>query len=653
MKIYEDLKIDGFSENIIGETFLPDSLQKINRLSDDEWTVTHPATLEENTFRWSEQVPLVTTANLILFKQYMRSRGKSEVNGRLIIKNHQDHLNQARWLLHAIGEIGVIKRLHEFTQDEVLSLITKTIRNRKSVLNSVAAHSTIEKRWHFISRISQGYLSSSYIDGFTDVPPYPSVLEALKPIVSEANDWATWLAEGSYGSVPLPIAMTYIDEAIEIIRSPNKRWYEFLTLFFRENQPVSSTFLYQIVRASNRKWELPAARQKTQLMKKFIAEAKVFFEIEPDKQLHEFPFTDGYDIENFSCLLHAAALIIFFSVTGARRSEIHSIQDDDLIKGNDGKYKFKSDIKKTNHSISTVRHIAGLAAEAYDAIKSVKLFPESDQINIFIQTTFKWNNAKEKTIYHGSYQNIPIRLKLFAEYIEKKYGEEFSYSEDISPHQFRHTFAEFALRRFDGNVFSAIRDHFRHNYGSFMTNHYIRRKIYEGLESEDINELSDLLKGGSTVVRDYIKELIKRTADGEKMFGATGQWIMERVRNIKFLNPQTIEEIINDFDGELHPHEYGICLVRKETKMQAKCFDKSTGTAKTEEARWNLCGNCANRLSFGNNRDAIMRIGMKSQEHAESFKKAGLTAIADIETQNIKLAMAAINEFDKGEGGDV
>lgn len=145
-----------------------------------------------------------------------------------------------------------------------------------------------------------------------------------------------------------------------------------------------------------------------------------------------------------------------------------------------------------------------------------------------------------------------------------------------------------------------------------MTNRYLRRKIYEGLENEDTDVLSDLLKSGSKVVRDYIKELITRAAGGEKMFGATGQWITERVRNIKFLDPQTIESIINDFDGELHPHEYGICLVRKETRMQAKCFDKATGTAKTEEAKWSLCGNCANRLSFANNRDAIMRIGMKN-----------------------------------------
>lgn len=342
MRLSDELKLAGVPEHIIGEVCSPDRLQKINRLSDDQWTVTHPTTLENQTFKWSEQVAQATTLNLVLLKQIIKEKGKSEIDGRLMIKNIQDHLNSARWLIRSIGEIDANKNLRDFTPDEVLSLITKTAEIRRSNGAAVAAHSTIEKRWHLISKISEGYLGSSFIDGFTDVPPYPSVLEALKPTVSGVMDWAEWLAEGSYGSVPLPIAMTYLNEAIEIIRSSQTRWYQFLTSFIRANQPVSSSFLYQMARASGRNWTLPAARQKTHLMKKFISEARGFFELKADEDLPGFPFADGYEMENFSCLLHASALIIFFSVTGARRSEIHSIQSGDLIPGNDGKYNFRS-----------------------------------------------------------------------------------------------------------------------------------------------------------------------------------------------------------------------------------------------------------------------------------------------------------------------
>lgn len=653
MSIIEELKTLGVPDSAITQILHdPDESTKINKLSDESWLITHPTTLAKTSLDWSEAIPLATTIQLIMFKQLMRDAGKSEHDGSLFIKNHMNHIDLYRWLTFAINNLNRknIQRLSDLTPEDVMNIIVDTVKKRVTKKTTVAAHSTVEKRWHLLSKISEGYLSRILIDGFNEIPSYKSVINALQPIVSSETDWAEWLAEGSYGSVPLPIASLYLKESIDVIRSINTKWYEFITNFVRANEAIPQGFLYRVVSRSEDGWVISRTGVQSPLMKIFISEARVFFKLSGKKKLPKFPFKNGDDLENYSFILHGAAQIIFLSLTGARRSEVISIKNGDLIKQNNGTYKFRSEIKKTNDAIPTLRDIAGLAAEAYDAIKSVKLHQDSSEDgNIFEQSTFTWSHFLPKTIKHGSYQRLPVRLQRFALHIEKKYGAEFYYSDKIAPHQFRHTFAEFALRRFDGNVLDAIRNHFRHSYNSFMTGRYIRRKIYEGLEEQDTDFLSDLLAGGSTVVREYIGELIQRAKNGEKLYGATGQWIVERVKLIEFLDPKTLNEIIDEFDGELSPHEYGICLIRKETKMQAKCFDKVSGTANTDEARWGLCGNCVNRLSLPNNKDAIMRIGMKSQVHAESFKKAGLITIANLEESNIKTAMAALAEIENGE----
>lgn len=545
-----------------------------------------------------------------------------------------------------------VPRLNHLSASDVIQLIVLTLWSRSKPKKTAVSRVTVGKRWMMLSRISEAYCSGLLVDGFHEVPSLASVLDAIKPIVSLDTDWADWSAEGSYGSVPLPIASIYLKEAIEIIRSEQTKWYQFITTFVRKHQSALPAELFcRVVKRSANDWRLPLAVKTSPMVEIFINEARSFFSLTPEQPLPPFPFNAGYDLDNYSYLLHGAALVIFFILTGARRSEIVSIQNDDLIKQNDGTYRFKSEIKKTNHGIVTVRNIAGLAAEAYDVLESVNLNPDSNERdNIFIQTTFGWYRTDPKTLKHGAYASVPVRLQQFATYVEQKYGDEFAYSHKIAPHQFRHTFAEFALRRFDGNVIEAIRDHFRHEYGSYMTRRYTRRKFIEGMENQESDVLSDLLKKDSHIVRDYIGEIITRAANGEQLYGAIGRWIADRVKDIEFLDPATLNQIIDEFEGEIHPHEYGLCMIRKESKMQAQCFDRESGTAKTNEARWGHCGNCVNRLSFRNNKDAILRIGMKSQVHAESFRQSGLITIANLEEANIKTAMAAVAEIDSGEG---
>src|SRR5690606_14175018 len=51
---------------------------------------------------------------------------------------------------------------------------------------------------------------------------------------------------------------------------------------------------------------------------------------------------------------------------------------------------------------------------------------------------------------------------------------------EFNIHSVRHAWAEFALRRFDGDaVPELVRLHFRHHFGSYMTRRYLHGKVFE------------------------------------------------------------------------------------------------------------------------------------------------------------------------------
>lgn len=619
-------------------------LHSKNKLSDDIWETINPSNLSEITqlnFRVIDNPRLE-----LLAKQFIRSRADVEADGTLFLKNSKSFIDSFLWLKKALDKTNNSKsKIVSLPLSELLNLFLHTMSSNRIGKSSedIIAFNTLEHRYNFIRILTGFYLSGSLYDGPNELPSFNVVLDYIKPAVEKQGDYVEWLQGGTFGDIPLPILSVYLSEAMDIFASEKTKWVQALTQFVKEyGDELPKTYMGKVKKAADRKWEPYSKRPK--YIESLLNILMKTFKVNEPSSIPAFPFENAEEYSHHNQLIYASALIIFFALTGARISEIVSITKDDLIKDNANKiYKFRSEIKKTDNAIKTVRYVAGLAYEAYELLQSCSL--DNDMQNIFYQRR-RW--TMDDVVPHGSYQTISIRIKDFATHVTDKYGEEFAWSP--TAHQFRHSFAHFALRRFDGNIRESIRRHFRHHAGSFMTNHYLQGKLYEGVDAKrnDSELLDSLLKSGQPTVKDYFKEIIERAANGEHFFGHIGRWINSHVSNIDIADPASIESMIDEFEGEIHPHEYGYCMVLKSTKMQAQCYDKETGMAVTDEAKWSLCGGCVNRMSMESQLDDIMRIGQKSQQHIEDFTKLGLIKLVQQEEENVKTAMAAVKEITEG-----
>ena len=180
----------------------------------------------------------------------------------------------------------------------------------------------------------------------------------------------------------------------------------------------------------------------------------------------------------------------------------------------------------------------------------------------------------------------------------------------ITPHMFRHTFAEFALRRFDGNVVELIRLHFRHHYGSFMTYEYTGNKQHE----------SEWTK----LVDNYLVELVERyISNGEELLGQMGKTIKAMADKYTHLSPQEAARRVKEDFGSftIKPHEYGFCMLRTATAAQAACWDKKLKLPKPEDATVNMCARCIHRLTLESQIEDVKRIGWVMQERAKAFNE--------------------------------
>jgi len=442
------------------------------------------------------------------------------------------------------------------------------------------------------------------------------------------NSRKEFYSSSTYGVVPMGVAMPLLSYCTDIIDSDETKYLLGYHNYIRTIPESEYTIehLKGVYKPRQKSWvswgkhnfrehfnsDTETGRAMTHsVLKQYPVGTKV-----EDLPFQSWPFNYG-SISTEHSHLHEtkkvffASLIAFMTLTGIRISEISSMKSD-AIKKNGDRYDFETNIWKTHKGLPTVRYIAGYAAKIADVVGGLGLVPLENRDLFFEYTTLsqKGKSARFALPSKTGQTANNINDVIFDKFLDEHDDKLRQLCEKITPHMFRHTFAEFALRRFDGNVVELIRLHFRHHYGSFMTYEYTGDKQHE----------SEWTK----LVDDYLVELVERyISNGEELLGQMGKTVKAMADKYTHLSPQEAAQRVKEDFGSftIKPHEYGFCMLRTATAAQAACYDKKLKLPKPEDATVNMCARCIHRLTLESQIEDVKRIGWVMQERAKAFNE--------------------------------
>lgn len=503
------------------------------------------------------------------------------------------------------------------------------------------AFSTIDKKLTVLKTTGKYYRKGLLNDGLLVHLPKDFVQTELKQkIIDMGVDYVEWLKGGSLARFPLEISMLLLSEAIEILRRPSTH---LLQAYFRAQRGEFKLSPSGVVFNGQHGLE---PRLKLYIQGEVLSKCQGGKNKNLNNTIKQFannvegeyaklqgldkplPLSDIFTLkgnEHVSELcseVYKACTIVFLCLTGIRIHELSNVDAEDYDIEADGTWMFRTDINKTHFGLSEMRSMSGLVAEAAMILSDLSYMTKRGHTDgagtplfgqYFKAAHFDTVRSDIKSKKLGiSTEYIRKHIQMFYETLIKKHGEHLrKICEGINPHGFRHCFAEFAIRRFDGDVLEAIRQHFRHRVGSSFTSSYTDDKGFV-----------DITQGAE---RRYIKELLHRMVgeDASDFTGAMALHVRREVNKMAFRTPDELDEFINDLSNDfdsLTPHEFGFCLVLAETKHLSKCLDKKTGVPNLLDGCFELCSGCHHSFrSKKSNYDSVLRNVLSHEDFLERF----------------------------------
>lgn len=547
-----------------------------------------------------------------------------------------------------------------WSEEDVCSLILAVLKNEvywsknQNKTKKLLSRSPVDYIFLVLSKCAGFYRKGKMHDGLSFALHHDTLVLNTVTTELEQHDvtYDKWISCESYTSIPLPIAMAFLGESIEIIRSENTKFLcEFYSAMRSPDLTISSQVLFY--KSSSIMAYMNGTSKRNDIpYKKGLphnAPHNFYGRIDHLKGLFEkykidisagFPFTEG-KLSEMVQVVYDACAVILLCITGMRISELASLEADSFEKLFDDVAAFSSRIKKTNHGISTCRDISPIGVEVSDILNQLSFIDKKEwvyqnkPIHLFARTFRpllfrelpKLLEKQESRIApkHSitCVNSFSVHLSIAYERFLVKYSEFKEIHPHVHPHQFRHTFAEFALRRFEGDVWEAVRRHFRHAFKSQHTHHYLFGK----LNDEILN----------IATQDYMKELLKKIIKEQAskkidsdfhadLIGGSAYYISKAfdLDNLLLLSPEEMDNYVDDVAenfNKVEAHEYGYCLVRKDIANQANCYDKKTGFPNTSFGESKLCLSCPNFIaSESNNKEALIRIGVQHTNVIKAHK---------------------------------
>lgn len=515
--------------------------------------------------------------------------------------------------------------LTQWKEEDCRKLIRDTISDRIIINEKEDAIKTpqllgrgpVNNIYNILKFVRDSYLIGKISDGFSFDLPENFVQKSVSDILADNNsNYEDWLKGNGWSSIPISISMMMLSDAIDTIRSPTAKLLEAYFLHQRSESKctIKGIFHSNIFDKVCSLTSTPHRLKHYQLLKDSLEKST-------GNPISSFPM-DHEKLNTHCNEIFDSCLIIFLLLTGVRISELIEISADNYNQEIDGTWVFSSDLIKTNFGLSEVRTMSGLVAEAFSTLINISYVtksnrPDAQSIPVFgryfYSSDYNTNDSILDKPRTTSENGIRERLNVwYAKFLDRNIDEFSDLCPTIHPHRFRHTFAEFAVRRFDGNVLEAIRQHYRHQAGSYYTHSYTDNKLSEEVKN--------------SIERNYIKELLEQAVTGassDDFAGPAAAYAKRMAKNVNYLDPTEIDDFINDLSNEyesLVAHEFGFCLVRKDTRHLAKCLDKKTQIPILENGCFNLCSGCINAMhSKKSNKESITRIALSHQNLLDNF----------------------------------
>ncbi|MDR6927850.1 hypothetical protein [Pseudomonas sp. BE134] len=456
----------------------------------------------------------------------------------------------------------------------------------------------------------------------------------LKPLDIEYSDWKKG---GSYGSIPLTCASIMLAEAITLIESDEAK---IAVVFFRQWRKLKSNianwFGTKDRLAFYRRIQSPG--YKLSRFERDWAESAIEMGEAIDNattaHFEHLPWNSIGELTEYCRLLSKASLATIVLLSGFRIHEIQSMNINDYSQDPDGSWWFNSENNKTESGFSHPRSLHGLAADAANLMRGITAV-DTDELNLPLihngyrdgafQVARGWGKiSANEWLADAGYSNGALSLwfkDFYQTYVVEKHPEAGSIHDDVSPHQARHTFAEFALRRFDGNVMEKIREHFRHSYGSYHTRRYTGEKLKESIRI--------------SMERDYLKEVMGRIAVGsldDRFYGPAARRIDKEMVEISIFSADEFENHLNDLANQFvrfTAFEWGYCALRQSEQHSAKCHDSVTGTPNVDQhGAPEICAGCPHSMNNNMQKQELERIAIAHQFIAENHPLKNLGKIS-------------------------
>lgn len=449
-------------------------------------------------------------------------------------------------------------------------------------------------------------------DGLSFTINFQLKISIMEPLLDRHNiPYAEWRAGKSYPAVPLGICSVLLMKAIHLVESYETSLASVLYRTWRKNPQHHKEWISKELTPLDL-----VALTKAQPDDRFgLIEECSRHGIELASAL---PWSGKKDFRVFRRRLQGACINVLFIQSGHRGHEFISTVSNDRKRKN-GRLYVKQRLGKSLDGLKVYRPYAELSARAAEVLWGIS-YIDPDLYPLPLQHAFHdYGSAKTvmlgsippETLEPNNIMTLNKRINSFYKSDVLSIMEEAkSLHPSLSTHQFRHSFAEFCLRRFDEDVHESLREHFVHK-SDYATQVYERIKLDPSVQS--------------MLERNYLLEIIGKAAEGKlesKFWGPAFARIHKEVEKIKFLYPSSPEEHYRDILTGVERFavfEWGFCVLFTSSKHEANCLDSQTGLPDIDSlASVSRCTTCPNNMGNSIQKQRLLRTELAFAEAARA-----------------------------------